>query len=366
MNANIYQVGTKWFGNKFLAQLESSRTNIPIKFNLFESEFNSANWSTEPAETWDQLMDIRAQQIASMNKPIILGFSGGTDSLTIYHVFRRNNIKIDALYVKFKKNPKEKQLYQDVLPFIEAERIKYGFRVLYSEETVDYLDSVYNTPEWVFADMQLRVHFSIASGFAGLEELPSFEKGMDTDFVFVLGAEKPRLKIVNNQFYSYQSDTTWNGYFDPRNEFFYLSPKLPELHVKQSYMLANYIVDLAKQENNLLEFYNNIHDVHKFDYLDYSIRGCGRIGDLANSRDQKVLNRHSELIISNSGIQYIGRSADILIEGFNNNSAYAKNYIEGLRMLKSDSVMSKMFWSETNYYSVIDIESKWYKLNITV
>ena len=366
MTTKIYQVGTEWFGNKFLAQLESSRTNIPIKFNLFETELDSANWSIEPAETWDHLMDVRAQQIASLNKPIILSFSGGTDSLTIYHVFRRNNIKIDALYVKFKKDPKEQHLYRDVLPFIEAERVKYGFQVLYSEETVDYLDSVYNTPEWVFADMQLRVHFSIASGFAGLEELPSFDKGMDTDFVFVLGVEKPRIKIVNDRFYSYQSDTTWNGYFDPRNEFFYLSPKLPELHIKQSYMLANYIVELSKKENNSLDFYNNIHDVHKFDYLDYSIRGCGRIGDLANSRDQKVLNRHNGLTISNAGIQYIGRSSEILIEGLKSNAAYARNYIDGLRMLKSDSVMGKIFQSETNYYSVIDIDSKWYELNVAV
>jgi hypothetical protein len=311
-------------------------------------------------------MDIRAQQIAAMNKPIILAFSGGTDSLTIYHVFRRNNINIDALFIKFKDTPEEQLLYRDVLPFIEAERIKHGFQVLYAKETTDSLDAIYNSPEWVFSNIQRRIHFSISDPFLNIEDLPSFDKNIDTDFVFVFGMEKPRIKIINNRFYSYQSDTTWNGYFDPRHEFFYISPKLPEIHVKQSYMLANYIVELSRLENKPIEFYNNIHDVHKFDYLDYSVRGCGRIGDLANSRDQKVLNRHNGLTISNVGIQYIGRSSEILTEGLKSNAAYAKNYIDGLRMLKSDSVMGKMFWSKTNYYSVVDIESRWYKLNIVV
>jgi hypothetical protein len=365
MTPKIYQVGNAWFGNKFLAQIDSCQKNIPIKFNLFESEFNRVSWNTEPTESWDQLLDIRAQQIAAMNKPIILSFSGGTDSLTMYHVFRRNNIKIDALYVKFKNDPKEQLLYQAVFPFIESERTKHGFHVIYAEETTDYLDSVYSTPEWVFTNM--RVHFSVASGFTGIDSLPKFDSHLDDDFVFVLGVEKPRIKIINNRFYSYQSDTTWLGYFEPRNEFFYVTPKLPELHVKQSYMLANYIVELSKLENKPLEFYNNIHDVHKFDYLDYSIRGCGRIGDLANSRTQKALNRHNGLIIPGTGdIQYVGRSAEILNEGIQTDRPYAKNYIEGLRMLKSDSVMGRMFGSENNYYSVLDIESKYYELGMSV
>lgn len=365
MTTNIYQVGNEWFGNKFLAYLESCRKNIPVKFNLFESAFDLADWSKEPEESWDLLMDIRAQQIAALNKPIILSFSGGTDSLTIYHVFVRNNIKIDALYIKFKNDPKEQLLYNDVFPFIEAEQAKHGFQVLYSNETTDYLDSVYSTPEWVFSNKQLRVHFSIGTGFTNIEDLPAFDKNISDDYVFVLGAEKPRIKITSNRFYSYQSDTTWNGYFEPRNEFFFVSPSLPELHIKQSYMLANYIIKLAKKENKPLEYYNNIHDVHKFDYLDYSTQGCGRIGDLANSREQKVMNRHNGLVIADTGIQYIGRSSEILTEGFKNNSSYAINYINGLRMLKSDSVIGEMFQSDTNYYSVIDINSKGYELTVT-
>jgi hypothetical protein len=66
-----YQVGNKKFDNKFLAAREAAATNSNIHFNLFDSAFDRCNWLVNPAETWDQLLDIRANQIAAKNKPIV-------------------------------------------------------------------------------------------------------------------------------------------------------------------------------------------------------------------------------------------------------------------------------------------------------
>ena len=90
-----YEVGTAptvKFTNRFMAAHHAGTHNLNMRFNMYDSVFDHSDWSREPDLTWDQLLDIRAQQIAAKNKPIVLYFSGGTDSYTIYKVFERNNI----------------------------------------------------------------------------------------------------------------------------------------------------------------------------------------------------------------------------------------------------------------------------------
>ena len=366
---NFYQVGSKRFTNKFLAFAESKRSGIPLTFNLFEEAFDRADWTCEPATSWEELLDIRARQIAALNRPIVLAFSGGTDSLTIYNVFKRNNIKISALFIRLKKgNKQETILHEDVIPFVERERQIYNFDVMYVNEDVKLLDKIYSTPDWALNEQQLmRVHFTVSTGLMGIEELPIYPSLLATNFIFVIGFEKPRLKVVNGQFYSYQQDTTFAGYTDPRHESFYISPSLPELHIKQSYMLARFIINESTRTGRPFEYYNSIHNASAFDYYRYSLIGCGRHGDLANSDKQKILNRNTSLIVPNNDINryiYCGRSNEALRAGVLDNKSYATNYFKGLMDLRSDSVFKELFTSNENYYSVRDIDSKYYKLSM--
>lgn len=363
----FYQVGRQKFGNKFLAFAESKRSGLPLTFSLFEEAFDCADWSQEPKTSWEDLLDIRARQIAALNRPIVLGFSGGTDSLTIYNVFKRNNIKISALFLRLKDNKNEFILYKDVIPFIEQEQKIHNFKVIYAKESEESLNKIYSSPDWVFNDMPVRVHFSVASGFTTIEDLPDYPSMLDTNFIFVLGLEKPRIKIINGQFYSYQQDTAYVNHCDPRHEYFFVSPRLPELHIKQSYMLAQYIVSESARTKQPLEYFNHIHNATEHDYLRYSLLGCGRHGDIANSDKQKILNRNSRLIIPNSNMhQYVyhGRSEEALRTGVLDNKLYARNYFQGLFNLRADSVFGQMFTCQDNYFSIDDLESKHYRLQI--
>lgn len=366
---NFYQVGSKKFINKFLAFAESKRSGEPLTFNLFEETFDRADWSREPEAPWEELLNIRARQIAALNRPIVLGFSGGTDSLTMYNVFVRNNIKISALFIKIKKHSKKEAiLYKDVIPFVERERQIHKFDVMYVDESVELLNTIYSTPEWLLSDQPARVQFSVATGCQGIEDLPGYPSLLDSNFIYILGFEKPRIKVVNGQFYSYQQDNTFIGGGDPRNDYFYISPDLPELHIKQSYMLARFIINEASRTGRPLEYYNSIHNAVEFDYQRYSLIGCGRHGDLANSDKQKILNRSSKLLVPDNDINryiYCGRSDQALKVGVLDNKSYAENYFKGIMSLKTDSVFKELFASEENYYSVRDIDTKYYKLQIT-
>lgn len=359
----FYRVGQEKFSNKFLAFIRSQETGLHLKFDFFEKEFDQANWSKDPDLTWDQLLDIRANQIANMKKPIVLGFSGGTDSYTIYQVFKRNNIKIDAVFLRYKDDPKEKDMYENVLSFIENEKSKYGFKTILIKDDSRFFDQVYSNEEWWLSSEPVRINFSVAVGLQDIEHFYGYDTTIDNDFVLVMGMDKPRIKIIDNKMYSYLQDTTFNNYCHDRHEYFFSSPNLPELHIKQSYMLGKYIRHLSETTNKPISYFENIHNPLFFNYQDFAYNGCGRFGDLANSVKQKILNRECSLYIDNDKIFYNGRSEDALIGGINSESMYSKNYINGLKSMRADSKLKNIFTDEKNYYSIIDIDSKYYRLN---
>lgn len=362
-NYNFYQVGDSCYSNKFLAITESRKTGIPLKFNFFEEEFDQYDWTLNPRLSWDNLLDIRAQQIASLNKPIIVSFSGGTDSLTVYEVFKRNKIKIDALYIKTKDCEEEKSFYKNVLPFVEKERQEFGFKVIHVNENPDLLNVFYDTPDWWLKSAPQQLSFTVACGYMDLEKQEAFKNsGIGSDFVFVLGLEKPRIKIENNNFYSYFRDTIFANFCDPRFEYFFTSPKLPELHIKQCHMLVDYICFLANKHNKPYEYYNRMHDVTHTAYIPYAIKGCGRFGDLANSQLQKAMQINSKLYIPESGndVEFQGRSQDAFRSGILHNELYVKNYIAGIQAMKHDSIIGELFVDPNNVYTLQDFESKHY------
>lgn len=362
-NYNFYQVGDSRYSNKFLALAESKKTGIPLKFNFFEKEFDQYNWSLDPQLSWDNLLDIRAQQIANLNRPIIIAFSGGTDSYTVYEVFKRNKIKIDALYIKTKDCKEEESFYKHVLPFVEKERQELGFKVIHVNENTELLNLFYDTPDWWLKAAPQQLSFTVACGYMDLEKQESFKNSnIGSNFVFVLGLEKPRINIQNNNFYSYFRDTIFANFCDPRFEYFFTSPDLPELHIKQCHMLVDYIGSLAHKHNKPYEYYNRMHDVTHTAYVPYALRGCGRFGDLANSQLQKAMQINSTLYIPESGhnVEFRGRSQDAFRSGLIHNESYIKNYISGIQAMKHDSVVGELFSNSNNAYALKDFESKHY------
>jgi hypothetical protein len=65
---------------------------------------------------------------------------------------------------------------------------------------------------------------------------------------FVYGVDKPRIAIINNGYYCYFLDiiantSTWDleNYTTARTEYFYWTPDLPLLPVKQAHLVANWL-----------------------------------------------------------------------------------------------------------------------------
>jgi hypothetical protein len=362
-----YIVGTESFTNKYLAYASSKKTGIPIRFALYEEVFDKVNWDVEPNIDWDTLLDIRARQLANKKKPIILGFSGGTDSYTVYQVFKRNKIPIAAAHIRVKYNEGlESSMYDDALEFLYKEAAIHNFKVFEAKANKNQYNSVYDTPDWVWkTNPRLQFGTGLSEELI-MEKNEAYDWDMDQDYIYVTGHDKPRLLIQNDTFYSYQQDQTWHNLSDPRTNPFFICEELPEIHVKQSYMLARYIKKLATEQNKPVEFYQEIWNANKFDSYAYSIMGCGRYGDLAKSDIQKKLNRNSTLTMpgGTSKIEYSGPNYNLFYESLQDKENFLMNYFKGLMLLKHDSLTKDIFNNKYNFYSVNLINTKLYKLNI--
>lgn len=358
----FYQVGTERFQNKFLAARHAASNKLDMHFNLYESAFDKVDWTLEPDTDWNTLLDIRAKQLVNKNKPLVLHFSGGTDSLTIYEVFKRNNIHLDIILTKTRiTEPEAHTKVLDLLSNVYDPTTK----VIERPEDVEMFRSAYSDPDWIWTK-GLRYQFSLLCGDTETEDFLAKELGT-RDFISIIGFEKPRLHFTESGVYSYQTDENYvRPIQEPTLDCFFISPDLPELHVKQSYMLLNYIKSINPNIITTQELarFSDMHLANKFHWYDYSFKGCGRFGDLNMSHTQHLGNLGQMLWFPKIGKveshSYRGRGK----KWFNSliNDQAVSNYIHGITAVSNDLAGKFLMTDPNNLYSMRQFRSKYYKL----
>ena len=364
-----YQVGDQKFTNKYLAASYAVSTNQEIYFNLYETAFDQADWSKEPMESWDALLDRRAQQIASKNRPIVLYFSGGTDSYKIYQVFKRNNIHIDIIYLRRRLGAMDHDLHDRVLEFLNKGVYDSTTKIIVKDDDESLFARAYSTPDWVWTN-NLRLEFGV--GFAGDSISDAYLAqvlGRD-DFISVLGYEKPFVVIDYHGIYSYQYDLMFQRIMSsPNADCFYISPDLPELHIKQSYMLARFIKKLHPTVKKPIDFKQlslDITDPNKFDWNIYSA-ACGRGDDLSISGTMH--RAWSNMTLRNipgkfNGNEHTGPGDD-WFKSLKSTKIF-NNYINGLISLQNDPVGKFLSTDKNNLYSSRKFMSKMYRMSNSI
>ena len=370
-----WQVGNKKFTNKWSAALDAAQTKQEIRFDLYDESFDQVDWTQEPAESWDQLLDLRAQQIAAKNKPIVLNFSGGTDSYTIYQVFKRNNIHIDALYLRRRKTDLDYTINQGVLDFLTNDVEDKTTKILIREDSAEVFEQAYTSSNWLFDHGASRFEFSLGfGGDAFGDAYLTKELGTD-DFVSVNGLDKPILRFDWHGAYSYQTDRNFIRLAGNKTaESFYVTPELPKLHVKQSYLLLNYIRslrpnstlrDLANDPRN----FNQMNDPTYYNWHEYSINGCGRFGDLSTNSDWQhyawstiCLRLNDKGLIDKNSHRGAGQNWFQSLAG----TKTWNNYTQGILDLYSDPAGRILFPDPSNLYKLQYFRSKFYKLNFPI
>jgi hypothetical protein len=238
-----WEVGQHRYVNQFQAWLAATQLGQVPKFNLFEQAFDQVDWSQDPAESWDQLVKARCLQLRHKYKNLILLYSGGRDSHHILRSFAKYNIPIDELIlVHWPLNPIRSHDYTSwIRPM--AERYKHHnsrvkittleiglddykkwFVEDWSEQSVAILDGLFQPSDFTWMVQQKY-------------KSPHSNTGV------MCGLEKPEIVLKNNKLYSTLGDRCFLFYFNSLQiiEFFYITPDLPELHVKQSRMIVDHL-----------------------------------------------------------------------------------------------------------------------------
>ena len=277
----FYQVGQYKTHNKLDALITASRVNIRPIWNFNKDIFDNVAWGVEPSESLIFLYGRRAQQIRDTYDYIILNLSGGADSTTTLYSFVNNGIFIDEVIVRhpFKGTnnlPVTNTVYQAENAYNEwtyaAQPILNWLRHAspntkitihdYSEELIT---PTYNI-DWVYAGRDY-LHPGIVSRYnynvADLNTV--YERHNSVCQLF--GIDKPRICIRDDAYYLYFLDIQANTavskvkeFDNITTEYFFWSPELPELIVKQGHAVANWFELPANQAFKVLLRWPN-HDI---------------------------------------------------------------------------------------------------------
>jgi hypothetical protein len=288
-----YEVGGKAFSNKLEAYLALNQIpgNHNIHWNYHDDVFSKANWAVEPPVDVRQIYKERAIQLREQYDHLVLFYSGGADSHTILQTFINNNIKIDEVFVygAFKAEEKKvkdlgwdrtpgyytREITQLAVPMLKELQKTHNFKITIWDWTDKTLEVLKTNKDW-FWDVGVRyapdaiprqyLHeaFRHSDRFEG--------KGKSVGFIF--GVDKPRLFRDDTSVYfsfidnmlttAVGNNSDINGRYWENDEYFYWTPNLPDIVVKQAHLVYNFL-KRTKQFNKL----NHINNLKSFHHADY-------------------------------------------------------------------------------------------------
>lgn len=273
-----YKVGDEVFYSKPAAYLYASKTKQKPSWHFNELVFAKGNWSIEPEASIRELYRLRAQQLRDRYDWIRLEASGGGDSTTAIFSFLLNGIHLDEVIFRFPKTVGSNAIYNPwntsadntlgeaefaAKPLLNWIKTNYPEVLVtiqdYSENLLeeDYMKDeswIYTTRDWFqpghgikFGNFNTREHRELADSGKSI--------------CVVYGIDKPRMTIINDNWYFYFVDVQANSanpiigdHTNITSEYFFWTPDLPELVVKQAHMIKNWF---ERPENQKLQYMVN-------------------------------------------------------------------------------------------------------------
>ena len=288
-NKGVYRANGKPFFNKLEAILEANASNKWVEWDYHDAVFGKHKWDLEPPVTLDELYRQRALQLREAYDHLVLFFSGGVDSWNILHTFVKNNIRIDEIYMfgAFEAEAKQYSLLgasrdpgyytreiQQALPVVKSLVANQNVKVNTYDWTKDILEAA-NDLDWIWRagvrfDPTCMVRSKFHKVFREHNEL--LHRGRRVGFVY--GVDKPRLLRDDNSIYFAFLDVIMTtgtlptndimGEYWENDEYFYWTPNMPELAIKQSHVVVNWL--RANNKIELIKHINNISSFHDEDY----------------------------------------------------------------------------------------------------
>ena len=280
-------------GKKYYSKLQAiadAKENQHVEFVFNDKEFGVANWSLEPKESLLEIYRNRALQLRQKYDYLILCYSSGADSTNMLHSFLYNNIPIDEIlcYGPFDttqgqdsstitKSPENNYREIDLvaLPYLRELSKTYQFKLTHHSWSKDIVNG-YQDADWVWSEVNVRMSPSTIARnrlHTNRDHLNLVDKGHRVGFIY--GVDKPRLNLKNGVYYLafldllLQLSVGMGGIITKsdweNDEFFYWTPDMPQIVIKQAHMLKNYFesnpfLKHCVQDSDQLEWTQNYRE----------------------------------------------------------------------------------------------------------
>lgn len=276
-----YLVGDKKFYSKTLALLESYSqrpSNLTWVFN--DSVYSSIDWQTPIYESLPELYLRRALQLRNQYDYLVLYYSGGADSGNILKTFINNNIFLDEIVMQLPEsarknfNDRDKSngnIYSELefsaKPVLEKYRNKLHPNTLIRYQDISKpIFDLFEKDNW-FETNPMGTNISIAgiarqaAQVAETHILDLCYKGLKT--AQIVGVDKPLVHFDGRNYYAYfldvnamhspPVDLTKNEIFYNlyQTEFFYWTPDMPEIVVKQAQEIKK-VCEVSEYHRNMM------------------------------------------------------------------------------------------------------------------
>lgn len=249
VNNIFYAVDGQQTLSKVQALILANGNLSRVTHHYLEDVWDQCNWTIEPSDSIQCMVDQRCQQIRQQHDYVALWFSGGYDSQTILDSFVRQGLVIDEL-LTYKRNyflhwsataeqnaalSQAHQLKQTVWPNLVIKEIFYTPEIL-----IDYYRQYGDN--WI-----MRPAFQATLSKADRPFLynhnPAFRKTLNHPRrADIEGREKPRLLIENGWWHAVWLDVTSSEYqMDSRSLQFFTTADMPELEIKQAWLMINWL-----------------------------------------------------------------------------------------------------------------------------
>jgi hypothetical protein len=256
-----YLVGWKKFYNKTLALMESKTTGYEVQWVFNDKVYSSIDWSIPIETPLLELYKKRALQLREQYDYLILYYSGGADSTMALHAFIDNGILIDELIMHFpepvKSTLNDKDFsnlnYYSEVEYAATAHLKKVKNTLDPRTKITYQDfsktgiEVLKKEDWIETS-PLNVSISISGILRQItQEHDAYNLRLQDSkksICYLLGVDKPLVYFDGTAYFCYFMDTSAYHYVNPVDfnkaddncftEFFYWTPDMPEIVVKQA------------------------------------------------------------------------------------------------------------------------------------
>jgi len=273
-NLGYYTVGDSVYFTKVQALIEGTRTNQFPTWNFNNDVYGKMSWTQEPEVGLLDLYRMRAQQLRDKYDYIRIECSGGSDSTQALFAFLLNDIHVDEIVFRYPKAgekniPVESSNYRCENTLSEAELATRPLlnwvathhpqvKITVHDYSADMLVNEDRDESWVYSAKEFLQpgHVTKFPNYQTIEHKLLADAGKRICVLY--GIDKPKMCIRENHWYLYFMDFQANyanpdvgDYTNITNEYFFWTPDLPEISVKQAHTIMNWF---NKPENRHMQF----------------------------------------------------------------------------------------------------------------